>query len=89
MEHTSIFAVKNIKGLHTRPSLAIASVANKFYSKIWLQYKDKLANAKDLLEIMMLAATYKAKIKIVAEGKDAKMAVKNIKELAENNFGEN
>lgn len=80
------FVVTNDRGLHTRPSTELVRCASKFLSKIFLTYQKQTVNAKSLLSVLILAAVRGAKIKIRAEGEDAKEAVEAIIKLASENF---
>mgnify|MGYP003811420027 CR=1 FL=1 len=76
----------NEKGLHTRPSAELVKCAAKFSSKIELQYRNFIVDAKSLLGILMLAASKGSKIKVMAEGIDAENAVQSILTLAKRKF---
>jgi len=78
--------IRNIRGLHTRPSTEIVKCAVGFKSNIKLFYNKHEVNAKSLLGILMLAAPEGAKIKITATGEDADQAVAALINLANNNF---
>ncbi len=80
------FIVKNNKGLHTRPSTELVKCAAHFRASIQLHYRSYSVNAKSLLGILMLAAERGAKIRVEAEGHDAKEAVESIIKLAEMQF---
>ncbi|MBN2478733.1 MAG: HPr family phosphocarrier protein [Parachlamydiales bacterium] len=80
------FIVKNVKGLHTRPSTELVKCSSSFNSTISLIYKNYHVNAKSLLGILMLAASKGSKITIEADGEDAEKAVDTIVNLANNNF---
>jgi phosphocarrier protein HPr len=81
-----VFIVKNDRGLHTRPSAEIVKCASSFKSDVNLIYQKTEVNAKSILGILMLAAGKGSKIKIVANGSDAKEAVEGLLDLAERNF---
>ena len=81
-----VFIVINEKGLHTRPSTELVKCATLFKAQVTLIYQDLSVNAKSLLGILMLAAARGAKIQIIAEGEDAKAAVKSLLALAKNKF---
>ena len=80
------FIVKNIRGLHTRPSTELVKCATKFKSKIILKYQEMEADGISLLGILMFAATKGAKIQVEAVGKDASQAVETILTLAAMEF---
>ena len=78
--------ILNDKGLHTRPSTELVKCASQYQSMITLTYKKSEVNAKSLLGLLMLAAEKGAKIKIEAEGEDAKEAVEAVLKLAKLQF---
>lgn len=86
LKYKGFFIVVNEKGLHTRPSTELVKCASNFNSEITLTYQNLSVNAKSLLGILMLAASKGSKIRIEAEGEDAKKAVEEIIELARNKF---
>lgn len=70
--------VSDPRGLHTRPSAAIARVAGSFRCSIVFRYMGRSACASSVLSLMMLAATRGAEIEITAEGEEALPAVERI-----------
>ena len=80
------FTVLNDKGLHTRPATELVKLASTFKSNMTLVYQDFNVNAKSLLGLLMLAAPRGSKIRVEAEGDDAKEAVEAILKLAEDKF---
>ena len=71
--------IKNRAGIHARPSALIAQTAVKFSSRIFLEKNGNRINAKSIMGIITLAASYGSKIKISAEGADEQAAVDAIK----------
>ncbi|HNP93341.1 MAG TPA: HPr family phosphocarrier protein [Rectinema sp.] len=80
--------IKNRAGIHARPSALIAQTAIKFASRIYLEKEGNQINAKSIMGIITLAASFGAKIKIIADGADEQEAVKAIAELFESGFNE-
>ena len=80
--------IKNRAGIHARPSALIAQTAIKFASRIYLEKEGNRINAKSIMGIITLAASFGAKIKIIADGADEQEAVKAIAELFESDFNE-
>ena len=80
--------IKNRAGIHARPSALIAQTAIKFTSRIYLEKEGNQINAKSIMGIITLAASFGAKIKIIADGADEQEAVKAIAELFESGFNE-
>ncbi|HNV19540.1 MAG TPA: HPr family phosphocarrier protein [Rectinema sp.] len=80
--------MKNRAGIHARPSALIAQTAIKFASRIYLEKEGNRINAKSIMGIITLAASFGTKIKIIADGPDEQDAVKAIAELFESGFNE-
>jgi phosphocarrier protein len=81
-----MFVVKNDRGLHTRPATELVKLVAAYRSEVHLKYRNKSANAKSLLGILIFAASKGAKIYVEAKGEDAEQVVKNLEALASNNF---
>ena len=74
--------IVNPNGIHARPSALIVTSALKMKSSIILTKNDISANAKSVVNILMLAAKFGDKITIKTEGEDEAEAF----ELIENIF---
>lgn len=80
--------IKNRAGIHARPSALIAQTAVKFSSRIFLEKNGNRINAKSIMGIITLAASFGSRIKIIAEGTDEQEATEAIKALFESGFNE-
>jgi phosphocarrier protein len=80
--------IKNRAGIHARPSAMIAQTAVKFQSRIFLEKNHNRINAKSIMGIITLAASFGSKIKIIADGSDEQAAAEAIKQLFESGFNE-
>lgn len=80
--------IKNRAGIHARPSALIAQTAIKFSSRIFLEKAGNRINAKSIMGIITLAASFGSRIKIIAEGADEGAAAEAIKALFESGFNE-
>ncbi|MGB4587330.1 MAG: HPr family phosphocarrier protein [Rectinemataceae bacterium] len=80
--------IKNRAGIHARPSALIAQTAVKFSSRIFLEKNGNRINAKSIMGIITLAASFGSRIKITAEGTDEQEATEAIKALFESGFNE-
>ena len=80
--------IKNRAGIHARPSAMIAQTAVKFASRIYLEKAGNRINAKSIMGIITLAASYGSKLKIIAEGTDEAAAAEALKALFESGFNE-
>ncbi|MDX9828005.1 MAG: HPr family phosphocarrier protein [Spirochaetia bacterium] len=80
--------IRNRAGIHARPSAMIAQTAIKFSSRIFLEKNGNKINAKSIMGIITLAASFGSKIRITAEGSDEVAAAEAIKALFESGFNE-
>ena len=80
--------IKNQLGLHLRAASTLAQAASKFSSQITIARGKNQVNAKSVTGLMMLGAEKGVKVKVRAEGDDAREALKAVQSLFENRFGE-
>ncbi|MCE5257361.1 MAG: HPr family phosphocarrier protein [Spirochaetaceae bacterium] len=80
--------IKNRAGIHARPSALIAQTAVKYSSRIFLEKAGNKINAKSIMGIITLAASFGSVIKITAEGPDEQAAAEAIKALFDSGFNE-
>ena len=80
--------VCNSLGIHARPASMIVQTAQRFRSNIELEKDGLSADAKSIMNVMMLAAAEGSRVRIRAEGKDEWEAVEAIAHLFESKFNE-
>lgn len=80
--------IKNKLGLHARPAALLVQEASKYISNIELEANEIKVNGKSIMGVMMLAASYNSKLKLVAKGEDAEAAVIGIEALINSKFDE-
>ena len=80
--------IVNKLGLHARASAKLTHVASGFKSDVWLTRNGRRVNAKSIMGVMMLAAGKGASITVEAEGADADAALRAIRQLIADKFGE-
>ena len=81
--------IKNKDGLHMRPAMQFVDIANQFKSDITVSNNETEVDGKSIMQMSMLAATCGTKLKIKAEGSDAKKVISALRELVEEKlFGE-
>ncbi|HAO99257.1 MAG TPA: phosphocarrier protein HPr [Fibrobacteres bacterium] len=78
--------VLNEAGIHARPAAAVVEVCGKFQSHITFTKDDIKANAKSIMNIMLLAAEFGAVIRVEAEGPDEADALAAVERLFEERF---
>ncbi len=80
--------VTNSLGVHARPAAKIVQAANQFKSEIRLITRGAQADAKSILNVLMLGATFDTPITISASGVDESEAVDSIAALFTQKFNE-
>lgn len=75
--------IKNADGLHMRPAMQFVDVANQFECDITVSNDENDVDGKSIMQMSMLAATCGTKLKIKAQGDDAKEAIDALQELVE------
>ena len=80
--------VLNRSGIHARPAALIVQTAGKFSSKILFKRDTEEINAKSIMGIITLGASYDTDILIEADGPDEAEAVQALVTLFENRFEE-
>ena len=75
--------IKNAEGLHMRPAMQFVDLAGKFDSDIHVSNDEQSVDAKSIMQMTMLAATCGTKLKVRAQGSDARQAVDALVELVE------
>jgi len=78
----------NRAGIHARPAAVLVQSAKDFSSNIYFEKESDRINAKSIMGILTLAATYGTELKIIAEGEDEEQAVEAIARLFESKFEE-
>jgi len=80
--------IKNRAGIHARPAALLVQTASKFASKIWLEKGSIRINAKSIMGIITLGASFGTPIRILAEGVDEEAAAAAIQRLFDSKFEE-
>lgn len=65
-------------GVHVRPAIKLAELAQKFKSYIYIEKDNKKVNAKSPIEIITLAIMPNSTIKLIVEGEDEQQAMELI-----------
>ncbi|MEE9500032.1 MAG: HPr family phosphocarrier protein [Candidatus Omnitrophota bacterium] len=73
--------IKNKSGLHARPAAIFVQIANKYDCEIAIKKGKQKVNGKSIMGIMMLAAEKGSKVIIIAEGDDAREAIRELENL--------
>jgi phosphocarrier protein len=85
---TRSVTILNRAGIHARPASLIVQTAQQFDSSIWIEKEDVKINAKSIMNILTLGATYQTQLTLSAEGEDEEEAVEEMAQLFDNKFRE-
>lgn len=80
--------VTNKLGIHARPAGMIVDLTAQMKSNITFIFEDTRANAKSILNVMMLAVPPGASLDIEIDGEDEEEAFCKLEQLFNDNFNE-
>lgn len=80
--------IKNRAGIHARPAAMIVQTAGKFASRINMIKENETINAKSIMGIITLGASYNSTLTIQADGPDEEQAVEALSALFDHRFEE-
>lgn len=78
----------NKLGLHARATAKLVATASEFESSVRISGKGREVDAKNIMQVMMLAASQGTEVEIIAEGSDEEQAVEAVADLINDYFGE-
>ncbi|MDP6945587.1 MAG: HPr family phosphocarrier protein [Myxococcota bacterium] len=84
----TVCKITNSKGLHVRAATLLAQLAGTFSATITIEHSGEHANAKSVMNLLLLTAPMGASVRVTAQGDDADDALKAVLELINNGFGE-
>ena len=80
--------VENKLGLHARPSALLVKAATKYRSDFFIEKDGMKVNGKSIMGVMMLAAEFKSKLVLIADGVDETYLLAEISSLFDTRFDE-
>jgi phosphocarrier protein HPr len=80
--------IVNKQGLHARPSTLIVKTASKFKSALSITIRGESANARSIMEVMMLASPTGTEVLLEASGDDAAACLDAVAQVFDAGFGE-
>jgi phosphocarrier protein HPr len=83
-----VITVLNRAGIHARPSALLVQTTKNFSSNIYIEKGMDRINAKSIMGIITLGASYGTELRIIAEGEDEVTAVETLVKLFESKFEE-
>ncbi len=85
---TRKMTVRNDFGLHARASAAVVNALDAFSSQIMVRRGDKCANARSILDLLLLGASAGSVIEVTAAGEDEELAIAALASLVLEGFGD-
>ena len=83
-----VVTIINRAGMHLRPAGVLVNAIKDYNVNVYIEKGNSRINAKSVMGIVTLAASYGTELKIIAEGKDEKEAVEVMVRLFESKFEE-
>jgi len=83
-----LITINNRAGIHARPAAVLVQAAKDFKANIYLEKGRHRINAKSIMGILTLAASYGTELKLIVEGEDEQAALEVIAHLFETKFEE-
>ncbi|AZT84591.1 MAG: HPr family phosphocarrier protein [Marinobacter sp.] len=78
----------NKLGLHARATAKLVATASAYKSSVTICGKGREVDAKNIMQVMMLAASQGTEIELIADGADEEQAIEALVELINDYFGE-
>lgn len=78
----------NKLGLHARATAKLVATASAYQSTVKISGKSREVDAKNIMQVMMLAASKGTEVELMAEGPDEEAAIDALIELINDYFGE-
>ena len=85
---TCNLVIQNQLGMHARPCGKFVRVSQRFQADIRVEKDGDEVNGKSIMGLMMLAAGQGTKLRVTAEGPDARAAITELEHLVQNRFDE-
>ncbi|HAA46187.1 MAG: hypothetical protein XD36_0106 [Halomonas sp. 54_146] len=83
-----ILTLTNQRGLHARAATKLVKCGQQFTAKIRVQKQQQVADAANIMSLLMLAAPCGTELTVHAEGEDAEQALDAIQALFDDRFEE-
>jgi phosphocarrier protein len=80
--------IENKLGMHLRAAAVFIETANKFRCQVHVRKSSQAINAKSIMGLMTLGATYGSTITVITDGENETEALDALVALVKNRFGE-
>ncbi len=79
----NLVTVRKEHGLHARPATIFVQLANKFNSSVQIEKDGECVDGKSIIAILSLGVNSGTRLKLIAEGDDAKEALQDLTNFLE------
>lgn len=83
-----VLTVTNKLGIHARPAGMIVDITGPAKSDVFIVFEGSKANAKSILNVMMLAIPMGSEVRFEVDGEDEQEVVQRLEALFHDNFNE-
>ena len=80
--------VTNKLGIHARPAGMIVDITGPAKSDVFIVFEGTKANARSILNVMMLAIPLGSEVRFEVDGEDEQEVVQKLEQLFHDNFNE-
>ena len=80
--------ITNKLGLHARAAAKLVQLSNQFSAEIRLEKDGQTADAKSIMDVLMLTGTKDSALTVSVDGKDEEAALEEVIRLFQDKFGE-
>ena len=85
---TREFTIKNQFGIHARPAALFVKLASRYDSEVMVEKDHNKVSGKSIMGLLTLEASLGSKLKVTAEGHDAKEVLDELEALIDGKFEE-
>lgn len=78
----------NKRGLHARAATRVVQTCQKYQAKTEISLNERTANARNIMQLLMLAAPCGTELTLRAQGEDEHQAIAALEALVLNRFDE-
>ncbi len=85
---TARITITNKRGLHARAAAKLVQLSHQFNSTIRVKKDEEVADAKSIMDLLMLSGAKDTVVTVSVEGHDEEMALEEVQRLILAKFGE-
>jgi phosphocarrier protein len=80
--------IKNRAGIHARPAALVVQTVKDFKCSVYIEKGSDQINAKSIMGVLTLGASYGTELKLITDGEDEEAAMNALSNLFESGFQE-